>query len=476
MINIDEIREVAARVSLANTVVEKDYALGWLLWGIHQHPKTKDTWVFKGGTCLKKCYFETYRFSEDLDFSFCGQIPPTAEELKKIFEEIADLVQEASGMEFPKASIDFEIFRSPRGADSIQGGIKYRGPVRPNVGLAQMQRIKVDLTLDEPLVLKAVIKEVEHRYSDKPSTGISILAYDYEEVFAEKVRALAQRLRPRDLYDVIHLHRRMDLEPDREIVYSTLESKCKLRGISIPTVESIQSHDNRKFLESEWETQLKHQISVLPDFQSFLSELPQVFEWLEGEEAETLEQLSVSEPNEEEAETIEEAVATLVLPGAATSFLDRIRFAAANRLVVNLGYNGSTREIEPYSLARSSDGHLLLRTVRSSNREARTYRWDRIQSITVIEKTFAPQFEIEISSAGHLPIHQLTRSTSPSGQRRARTSLGARSSSGPTYVYRCGICNKTFRKKTMNGQLNAHKNKSGYSCPGRTGIFQKTIY
>ena len=27
------------------------------------------SWVFKGGTCLKKCYIETYRFSEDLDFT-----------------------------------------------------------------------------------------------------------------------------------------------------------------------------------------------------------------------------------------------------------------------------------------------------------------------------------------------------------------------------------------------------------------------
>ena len=27
------------------------------------------TQVFKGGTCIKKCYFETYRFSEDLDFT-----------------------------------------------------------------------------------------------------------------------------------------------------------------------------------------------------------------------------------------------------------------------------------------------------------------------------------------------------------------------------------------------------------------------
>lgn len=37
--------------------------------GIGEHAATRDTWVFKGGTCLKKCFFETYRFSEDLDFT-----------------------------------------------------------------------------------------------------------------------------------------------------------------------------------------------------------------------------------------------------------------------------------------------------------------------------------------------------------------------------------------------------------------------
>lgn len=54
---------------LAEEVVEKDYVLGWLLWGIGTQPALRDQWVFKGGTCLKKCFVETYRFSEDLDFT-----------------------------------------------------------------------------------------------------------------------------------------------------------------------------------------------------------------------------------------------------------------------------------------------------------------------------------------------------------------------------------------------------------------------
>jgi predicted nucleotidyltransferase component of viral defense system len=47
---------------LTEEVVEKDYVLGWLLWGIGVSPSLRDAWVFKGGTCLKKCFVETYRF------------------------------------------------------------------------------------------------------------------------------------------------------------------------------------------------------------------------------------------------------------------------------------------------------------------------------------------------------------------------------------------------------------------------------
>jgi hypothetical protein len=64
-----EIIDSATALGLNPHVVEKDYVLGWLLWGIHNHDALRESWVFKGGTCLKKCFFETYRFSEDLDFT-----------------------------------------------------------------------------------------------------------------------------------------------------------------------------------------------------------------------------------------------------------------------------------------------------------------------------------------------------------------------------------------------------------------------
>ena len=69
MIDKREVLEAASALGLLPSVVEKDYVLGWLLAGINAHPALAEAWVFKGGTCLKKCYFETYRFSEDLDFT-----------------------------------------------------------------------------------------------------------------------------------------------------------------------------------------------------------------------------------------------------------------------------------------------------------------------------------------------------------------------------------------------------------------------
>ena len=64
---------------LREDVVEKDYVLGWVLWSIGVDPVLGGTWIFKGGTCLKKCYNVTSRFSEDLDFTVVedGRSSPT---------------------------------------------------------------------------------------------------------------------------------------------------------------------------------------------------------------------------------------------------------------------------------------------------------------------------------------------------------------------------------------------------------------
>ncbi len=60
MITRIDIEERVREWSLREDVVEKDYVLGWLLWGIATDPDLSGTWAFKGGTCLKKCFLTRF--------------------------------------------------------------------------------------------------------------------------------------------------------------------------------------------------------------------------------------------------------------------------------------------------------------------------------------------------------------------------------------------------------------------------------
>ena len=60
-----------------------------------------------------------------------------------------------------------------------------------------------------------------------------------------------QRLRPRDLYDVIHLFKHKELTTDRDILSQALVKKCEIRSTPFPTIELINHHGNRKLVESE---------------------------------------------------------------------------------------------------------------------------------------------------------------------------------------------------------------------------------
>lgn len=114
MIDKREILEAASSMGLLPNVVEKDYVLGWLLAGINAHPELTESWVFKGGTCLKKCYFETYRFSEDLDFTLRDEGQLEEGFLSRVMSDVSAWVSEESGLVLPAEQLSFDlwIFRS----------------------------------------------------------------------------------------------------------------------------------------------------------------------------------------------------------------------------------------------------------------------------------------------------------------------------------------------------------------------------
>ena len=94
--------------------------MGWVLAGIYQRAALAESWIFKGGTCLKKCYFETYRFSEDLDFTLTDPSHIDRDFLSGVFREVGEWVYERTGIEIPDELQDFEIFANPRGTVSCQ--------------------------------------------------------------------------------------------------------------------------------------------------------------------------------------------------------------------------------------------------------------------------------------------------------------------------------------------------------------------
>lgn len=473
MIDKNELIDFAKAFALPIETVEKDYVLGWILAGIEQEPAINSLWLFKGGTCLKKCYFETYRFSEDLDFTLPDKAHINVDLLREIFKRIAGWVYSQSGVQLPENSIDFELFQNPRGSAAIQGKIGYIGPMRRGPG--SVAKIKLDLTNDEIVSLQATIREVYHPYSDNPRAGIHARCYAYEEVFAEKVRALAERARPRDLYDVVHLYRHDHLLTDKKLVLTTLAEKCHFKNIDVPTLDSIFKHPKRGELESEWENMLKHQLAALPPVQSFLDELPDFFNWLNelrGVETEPEEEM-VEEQAPAAPAPVERGVkidTSWVVPDRLTvinresSLLEKIRFAAANRLCLDLGYERKHRTIEPYAVKRTIDGNLFLEAIRHDSGENRRYSFGKIEEIKVTNTPFQPLGPIEITSGGQLNIVQNVSS--------ARSSYAG----GPVYVYRCAACHRLFKKRTMNSTLRPHKNKAGYSCYGTYGMYVRTKF
>ncbi len=486
MIPKQEIMALAAELQLQAHVVEKDYALGWFLAGISAHPVIGPRWVFKGGTCLKKCYFETYRFSEDLDFTLQDAEHLDEGFLAEVFEEVGEWVYDVCGLQLPPESRKFEVFTNPRGTRSAQGRVGYRGPL----GRAgDPPRIKLDLAADEVLVLTPIQRPVHHPYTDRPADGIHVLSYSFEEVFAEKMRALAERQRPRDLYDVVHLFRRQDLQPDRAVVRSTLARKCEFEGISVPTYAALTARPERAAIEVEWEQMLAHQLPTCPPFDEFWQELPEVFQWLNGViAAPTFAAVPSAAFGGEALDAAWRLPPMVQAWGAEAGSLETIRFAAANRLCVQLDYTKVDGErtsptIEPYSVRRTSAGHLLLFGVKADTDESRSYRLDRVNAATVTRQAFRPRYVVELTASGPLKSPSNKRrpaplsTVSPPRSSAARTPASTQSAKplrgvGPTYTFACTVCGKTFKRKKHDATLNPHKTRQGRPCRGRVGVLE----
>jgi hypothetical protein len=237
---------------------------------------------------------------------------------------------------------------------------------------------------------------------------------------------------------------------------------------------------------------LRHQLPALPPVESFWDVLPEFFDWLESGREPEIRASYAAAPGET---ILRERTLRLPVRPVLQSHVEVIRFAAANRLCVDLHYQGSTRRIEPYSLRHTKDDNIILHAWSVDKDAHRSYRVDRIQGAQITSQVFTPRYAVELTPSGPVSIPLTQRSSSsstgvgygglglgaarkPKRQKRRKASrgFGTSFSSGPTYIYECTYCHKKFRRKKQSNTLNRHKTPDGWSCPGRTGYLVDTKY
>ena len=386
-----QILDAAVAWSLNSHFAEKDYVLGWLLWGISGSERLAANLLFKGGTCIKKCFYETYRLSEDLDFTLTDPSCLDEGSLKDAFTEIGERIPKRAGIALPPDYQKFDIYKNPQGRTYCQGSIGYAGPIARRG--EHMPRMKMDLTVSERVVLAPVQSPICHAYSGFPEGDVTVRTYAFEEILAEKIRALAERENPRDLYDITNLLRNPEVSPDLSVLRRTVEEKCAFKGIGLPTLAGMEARKGA-FGEA-WAPMLRRQLPVVPEMEPFWSYLPVFFEWLERGTGRP--DLPVC-PLREGEEALPGRVWRLPMSGRKRSHLGLVRFAASNHLCVDVRLRDGAARLEPYSLRQIKAGPIVLYARDVEADTLVSYRADHIQEAQVTSQPFVPRYRVDISS------------------------------------------------------------------------------
>lgn len=400
MITKEELLAVATDLGLLPTTVNKDYALSWFLAGIDKSSLSR--WIFKGGTCLKKAYFDTYRFSEDLDFTVPTKEAYNDEIIFNAIQEASQYTYELSGVEFLDEDISVIPSVNKRNAKTYQVKLPFQGPLRQQA--KSIQRIKFDITQDEILVSEPESRTIFNGYSDSPIPPAKVLCYSVNEIIAEKTRALYERQgRARDVYDVVNISRNFRETIDATEAKKILEEKFKFKNLPSPTVDLILSQIDQDLLKQNWDHQLKHQLQILPPVESYLQDLKSALNWWIDNITPKRAPAMAVKPGEE---PVPRQLFSAIQPSAQAAYpgsyiLNQIRFAARNHLYVTIKYKGVDRLVEPYSLRIKGTGNLLLYVYElkrglGPGGGVKAFKVHEIQSAKASGEAFRPRFAVEL--------------------------------------------------------------------------------
>ncbi len=266
------IAAAARAASKPQHVIEKDYALSYLLAGIAEVPPLAERLAFKGGTCLRKVYFPGYRFSEDLDYTAHTSLSCNA--LLDALLGAVDRMRARLLAYGPfEVAVDHEHHQNPHPRGQCAFRVRVRFPWMRGLECS----LKVEVSMQEPLLGDPVRRTLIHEFPGE-SLEATVVAYRLEEIAAEKLRAFLQsrqhfrdrgwlRNRPRDLYDLWYLQQQSDLPLDWQEVARLLPSKVEAYGLSYQGPEDFLDERVLTGIQRDWHGQLGNFVTDLPTFE-----------------------------------------------------------------------------------------------------------------------------------------------------------------------------------------------------------------
>ena len=465
MINRDEIDHKANEFKIIVPNVEKDYVNGWFLAGLYSVSDLKEVFILKGGNCLRKGYFPDMRYTSDLDFSVETAVNEVL--LKNEFNKVCEFVQENTGIIFDTASTRVE---QGRQIDKKKKVYQARVYFKDFYGKPDKLtlRILLDVTEFDKIYLPVNVRNLIHPYSDMDSCTARIKCVQLEEVLATKLKCLLQRRHSADLYDFVYsIFINKDVEVNTGQIVSVFLKKT-IFETSPGVVKNLLLELPLEVFRGIWHKYLVCPVKSIIDFDIALDNFNKIIERLFGQF-----------PIDHRAQHF--------FPAR----LRNIIFDAGSTLrLLKVVYKEVERIVEQYSLVykRRKDGVAKeYFYVHDRKRDdIRMFIHQRIQHIEILDEKFEPRREVELSRMGEFgektyfgkPFSDRGSSLrSPiAGRRKTRRIRKTLYTTGPTYIYKCLACGKTFRRKKQSSKLNKHKDKYGNECFGRTSYLTDIKY
>ena len=161
--------------------VEQDLVLSRLIIEFAQHPLLGRELLFRGGTCLHKLWLDRpWRYSEDLDF-----VRRSSGGIGQVFDAIRDVA----------AAVPFDEVRT-------QIGRHPKARLRSVFYGGRRLQVKVEINTFDRFPALPITTKLFHVDSPWFSGSAQIPTFDIDELIATKIRALFQRSKGRDLFDL----------------------------------------------------------------------------------------------------------------------------------------------------------------------------------------------------------------------------------------------------------------------------------